>query len=315
MKLEDLQLAGREASLNRQNHYSGLVKEQLSKAYTALASFRKGGPTARQQLKLAFGCFSKALQYDRRFAEAYVGLAYVFLLLGDRQNALPLLQEALQRVPGDADATMFMAYLQQVKARKKSQPAKLMSAPALKPKAAEAIDYDELYDRTEAQIVANLQLMTMRPPQVTLEAEAYRQLKQQTQSYLDYCEKTRENLAILDQEIETDELQQRLEQLERLASRFRQALSHSEQLRALNKEIRQHREGVSELRTAISSRKMAPNQFEAELEKMLDNCDAVADRMDNLETQGCPIDTVCKSYEIWLNALEQLQELADELKD
>ncbi|MEZ0369781.1 MAG: hypothetical protein ACAI44_11910, partial [Candidatus Sericytochromatia bacterium] len=107
----------------------------------------------------------------------------------------------------------------------------------------------------------------------------------------------------------------RLEQLERLASRFRQALSHSEQLRALNKEIRLHRQGVSELRAAISSRKMPPNQFEAELEKMLDNCDAVADRMDNLETQGCPIDSVCKSYEIWLNTLEQLQELADELKD
>lgn len=315
MKLEALLQARQQASTASQERNRERYQLALQAGQQALADYHASNFSNRSHLKQACQHFSEALGADRSQVDPMVALGYIFILLDDTPTATRLLTEALRKAPEHADALMFLEFLQlkpQLQA-KKANAAPLLAKPnAAQPKS-EEVDLDLLYDRTEARLITQVQLISQAPqPQVTVDKEKFLALKQQWQGFQALLEEFRKDIELIDTEIQTDDLQSQLKPLEVIFKRHQQILEHSGILRDLRTRIRTAKKEVEDLLLHLSNHTLP--ELENLTETYLDHCDAVADQLDDLESQGCPIALLDSDYQNWVAVLEELQDQVDELQ-
>lgn len=260
----------------------------------------------------AFDIWLEAIRTHRQNPKPYIGIGYIFMLLGDTRNAVTYFKSALSIEPNNPDAQLYLENLQSLAAPK--QP--ISTSPSVprsgihQPHTDE--EYDALYEQTESLIYSHIRVsMGLPPPEPTADKHRQAQLEQILSEQNDNMLEIQSRLEILDQEIDISPLQQQLRPFEALLRRYRRALEITAVFQEMTHQLQQGLDMVSELEKAFKLEGRIPKQ--QVLETLLDQCDACADQLEDYERQNISIMAVSELYERFVSAVSSLQEALDEL--
>ncbi|MGV3526891.1 MAG: hypothetical protein ACO1RX_21920 [Candidatus Sericytochromatia bacterium] len=265
-------------------------------------------------LKQAHGHFINAIRYNRQDIAAYLGLAYLLMLVEDVAMARKYLQEALRVEPDNAEALQLLAYM----TRLESGPAVSVPADVALPEwesPAETLDYDALYEQIEGFIFKQVHQLMSRPamPRPTLDAETLQSLRQDFAALQSQHAYVNQHLQTLEQELDTSELVQKMRPFESLLRRFEQALHISEQLERVMQALERELQAVQALQVQAHALQTPAELAELEdlLEETMDRCDALADQLDAFENQADDLSAALQRYEALITRVEALRESLD----
>ncbi|PKL79205.1 MAG: hypothetical protein CVV27_02205 [Candidatus Melainabacteria bacterium HGW-Melainabacteria-1] len=286
-------------------------ESQCKQAYFLIAEAEAQGFNDKAPLKQAMRLFIQAARQRRRYVEPYIGLAYLSLLIDQKEVAQKYLQTALQLEPQNEDALRLQQYL--IDGPEETPALEGFALLALEP-VTSALDPDQLYDQIEKSLFHWIrELMKLPPPLPCLIAEDLEQLKQQTEELESRVLQVEHQISSLDQEFDTSELRRRLRPMETMLQRYQRALDASEQMLTIQKQI----QSLIDTVRGISSRLQRPTpellvRIETELESLMDSCDWVADQIDAIENQGHDIAPLAYNYNILTTLIEQIRDIVDE---
>jgi len=271
--------------------------------------------------------FMDAIQHNRRNPDPYVGVAYLFLLLGKTPKAIRYLNEARRVAPSHEKARLLLESIleQQEIAKEDAQMAGDMPPPGQPEKAFSSDlpvlgrdqDYDKLYDELEALLMEqskalmNESNVTIQPSFDNFELLPVRERSQELNRIYDHIDT---QLKILDEEIDTSELRVRLRPLDVMKRRLELILNTSADYQDIRNRCQQAQAKSQQLYRqilAINS-KADQTQVEAAIEPLLDECDRIADALDGISNRGFDISPVEDFYQQLIGAVETCQDLLDE---
>lgn len=273
----------------------------------ALARARDSGYSDRAALLAAGQKLLGALQRNRTSPRPYLALGYLFLLTGDRERARRYLGEAMRLDPGSELARDLLESLDAV--RRVSLDAgdtlkRLQTQPAVS-------DYDALYEQLEAGIRTALQRLMQQPhpAQPSPDPEARAALAARSAELEGLASGFGSQITSLEAGLDTSALCQLLRPLEVLIHRYRRACALSETFADILAEIDASKH---QTRILIHRLQFRHEDVNRELELRLDDCDAIADRLDALSDQKVDIAAVESHYRELIELVNVLQELLDE---
>lgn len=285
------------------------AESYLATGLSCLAEAYQQGFKAKGRLTEACEALLKAIQYDRRSLDAHLGMASLFLLLGTPRAAVPYLQEVLRLAPDHPDATAMLAGIQTWNSLTPTAPASgpLAGVPVAEPR----LNPDELYEKTESLIYAQLRQMAARkllevspsryPDQQRSLRETHRELKS-VQNQLE------QQLGILEQDLDVSELRSRMRGLESLIRRYETCLKLSAAFETTYLAIRQCTAQTRALLQGHLEQADLP-RLEQALEPILDACDAFADQLDAWSEAKHDISSIEPAYAELVAEIEKTQEL------
>lgn len=287
---------------NRQSDSAALYEQGRALVAEAQADFDK------QLLKQAADCFARGIQSYYGNPSNYLGMAYLFLLLGQAAKASPYLKSALELDPSSELGQQLLLQAQRAQtpeAARRPQGAHSGHMPG-------AVDVDEIYDQIEAAVQTFIRQLRNRPfwqmPPV-IDAESYRALRREYESIEAQKRSFFERISTLEREIETAGLAQALNQVHPALQVLSGLLRASEKFMEIQRESRAHASTVLALLTRLQKGgQIAPEQVEA----LLDHCDGLADKLDALEAEGLEISVLKPEYRQFLRKLEALQDALEE---
>lgn len=271
-------------------------------AYYLIAEAEAGDFANKALLKQALMLFTQAVRQQRRAPEPYIGLAYLAILLEQRSQARRYLQTALGLNPQQSDAAQLLNYLEQA-------PPVTTALPAF----AEAPfgDLDRLHEHIEQQLYEFVRtLMQQAPPEISFEPEAIRALQATTTALQEQIQTFENRIVLLEGEFDTADLRRRLRPAEAIFKRYQRALDSSESQRAVHGEIIRLIETVRSLFGQSEAEPLSPER-ERELESLMDRCDWVADRLDELSAEE-RLETLEYRYHALIEMIEQVREKLDD---
>lgn len=273
-------------------------------------------PVDKAKLKQATDCFSKGIQSNYKNPANYLGMGFLFLLLTQPKQAIPYIKSALEIAPQSELGQELLRQAQDALLPKATQKPVLPHIPQIDKSPAE-IDYDDLYDTTEAAIILFLkQIMTdevlgFKPStnsqQLKLLQSKLKLFQQKTLGF-------HKQLEILDEEIEVGDLRQHLGSIEKALQRIMSLSQLFEQFIEIHQDIQKHDELTSEI-MAESQSTDDPNDIEVleeNLQVLLDHCDRVADRLDEIDSKRIDITSLQSPYEHYADQLERFQDVLEE---
>ena len=300
--------------------------EKSDNAYQqALAALSKAQASAfkdKGALKEASQLFLKAIQMARGKAEPYVGMAYLLLLLGNPQQAVRYLHQARDIDPGHEDTQKLLSYLQnpaafaapETSASRHSHPPEGTGPKRLEraPLAQEtpALKQTELRNRlTELSYQAS-----QLPLQITLDRKQLKQIETQLQDWEDRLDHLQEDIAELEMQENVNSLHRSVQVLERRIEKLQQL--HRDSLH-----LSQERESILDVQFEVRAvlkdeafETTAAETLEDRLENFLDECDRLADLIDEAEGRGLDTQAVASAYEALAADVERFQDAVDDLK-
>lgn len=303
MNLKELVRTQSNLVANRQDESASLCKQ----AYFLIAEAENQGFADKAPLKQAMRLFIQAARQKRRFVEPYIGLAYLSLLIDQREVARKYLTTALQVEPDNEDAQRLLQYLSEEPEAQDEEGFKLPDLGGLDP--------DKLYDQLEQALFSLVrELMKLPPPLATLDPEAIEGLKRQSDDFETQVRTFDKQIHSLEREFDTSELRRRMRPLESMLQRAQKALEASERMQQIQTQI----QGLLNTVRAISGRLSQASaellqRSEQELESVMDSCDWVADQLDEIENQGHDISVLAHSYHVLTAVIEQIRDTLDEL--
>lgn len=257
--------------------------------------------------------FMDAIQFKRDFVEPYLHLARAFIVFHDDRQAVKYLIQAKEFEPEHPDILRLLDFLQSTgkSSRGNTDPPDLPPPIGLAfQQSLEVQDFESL----EIQLLKDIRtLMTSEQTQVRLSLNP--QIQQEMQAaYLslkDQYEQIQARLNVLAQETEVSGLELSLRPLEILMRRFQATLQLAGQLTEIKNQI----EGLqSETQMHIQALKTEAAQAESQeeaLECMLDNCDALADQLDELASANQDISLVEHDYQELVAQIVHWQDMLD----
>lgn len=280
-------------ALEKKKIHSSMYCEE---AYQIIARAQENNFTNRKQLQKAVKLFIQALRRYREQAEPLIGLGYIHILISDFQGAQKFLKQALNIEPDNQSARELMDYTHQ---------------PFIPEKAVDELtadDFDELYDEAEAKIVLLLQRVlkfpTENPPTLdTLELDAH--FKEFGEVMSDF-EELQNTFAILEIEFDIGELRIKVKPLEKGIVRQQKYMRTSREFQATYKDILVTMKKITASTKAVQEENLLAD-IEGQLHSFMDDCDRLADRLDAFDEQGINITPLEKTYEMIIQAVEQLQ--------
>lgn len=277
-------------------------------------------PVDKAKLKQATDCFTKGIQANYKHAANYLGMGFLFLLIGQPRQALPYIKSGLDLEPASELGKELLEQAQNgllPKTVPKSAPnLALASLPQLEQSPAD-IDYDDLYDSTEAAIMLFLkQIMTdevlglvpaPNPKQLHL-------LQAKLSLFQDKTQEFNQHLQILDQEMEVSDLRLHLSTIDKALQRIIALSQVFEQFLEIHQDIQKHSSLTDEI-MAESQATEDPQDIEVleeNLQTLLDHCDSVADRLDELDAKQVNISPLQTPYQHYAEQLERFQDVLEE---
>jgi tetratricopeptide (TPR) repeat protein len=276
----------------------------------------------------ASDAFMDAIQHNRRNPDPYVGVAYLFLLLGKTPKAIRYLNEARRVAPSHEKARILLdSILEQQDIQKEdaqfaeefpenTPPTEMAFAANKLPELDRNKDYDLLYDQIETLLMEQSKKLMNEPieanPSMNIsELGNVRERGAQLNQIYGHIDR---QLKILDEEIDTSELRIRLRPLEVMKRRLDQILTVSQQYQEIQARSQDAQSQCQKLYRQILSCQTASEQrqIEAAIEPLLDECDKIADALDSIAEQGFDISPVEDYYQQLIGAVETCQDLLDE---
>jgi hypothetical protein len=293
---------------NQSNQLSSRRQEDAESAlYEGLASLElalEHELTRPDILKHACTRLIDAVRLNHRDERPCLALAFLFLAIEDTETAQEYLHVARQI---DYENPLALALEAMLKEMRSEGPAAPPEPTVLNrvPQDAQELDYDQLYDQLEAQINAQIAwLVSQPPPEASLQQGRIQLYEKLVHSLGEQHQAIQTQMAIVDQEIETGDLVQRLRPLEQRLQRYRLVLQQSQTLERLHLDI------SAEIARVQAQIKRPTPDFG--MDELFDRCDAFADQLDVCEQQGMPIALVTDAYTRLTTLAEQLQEILDE---
>lgn len=305
MNLKELVRTQSNLVANRRDESEGQCKQ----AYFLIAEAEAQGFTDKTPLKQAMRLFIQAARQRRSYVEPYIGLAYLSLLIDQKEVAQKYLLTALKLEPGNTDALQLQKYLNEGPEESDAESFALPEFAAVS-----GLDPDKTYDQLEQNLFQMIRsLMKLPSPSPTVKADEFEQLRKQTEELASSTQSFDRQISGLEKEFDTSELRRRLRPLEVILQRSQRALEVSEQMQLLQKQIA----GLIETVRGISSRLQQPaaellKRLEAELESVMDSCDWVADQLDQIDGQGHDISVLEHGYNILSAMIEGVRDTLDE---
>lgn len=283
---------------------------QCKQAYFLIGEAEAKGFVDKTPLKQAMRLFIQAARQRRSYVEPYIGLAYLSLLIDQKEVAHKYLQTALKLEPQNEDALRLLRYLSEEPEASAKDGIELLELPG------KDLDQDQLYDQLEKTLFHWIrELMKLPPPQPVFKAEAFELLQRQTEELQDRLQGFERQIASLDKEFDTSELRRRMRPLEVVLQRSQRAIEVSEKMQMILKQIQGLIESVRSISARLeSSRPDSLAGLENELESLIDSCDWVADHLDPLDEQGYDISVLLHHYRMLTEMIEQIRDRMDELQ-
>lgn len=290
------------SQLSAQAYQQGLV--YLAKARAA--HFQDKG-----LIEQAIDSFYSAIRHDRQNTDPYIAMAYLFVLLGDRSQALSFTQRALQLDPNLEAAQDLLQGFQEIDDLKEQEPDYLLKALQRSGTPVSDDDYDQRYEEVEQVLQAQLrfQLSKGPPPAIVMEAEVLQQLRQRQADLKAVSELLTQQIILLSAEFEIAELKQKQQPLLQLEQNYARAISAIESVQAIRQQIvSAHAFGKHCLQAFKENRVVANHS----LESLYDQCDLIADQLEQLEQAHLPLSLAMQEYEQLIKTVQSLQNELDE---
>lgn len=279
-------------------------------------------PVDKAKLKQATDCFTKGIQANYKNPSNYFGMGFLFLLINQHHQALPYINSGLDLEP---KSELGKELLRQ--ARVVTQPTQAPKVPAPQlpqvtqvEQATEEMDFDDLYDNTESALMLFLrQLMadevmflspSPNPKQLDL-------LHAKLKIFQDKMQEFNQRLQILDQEIEVSGLKQHLGKIDKAVQRISTLMRLCEQFLDIHQDIQKHTDLTVTIITEAQTTE-DPNDIavlEENLQVLLDHCDCIADRLDELDAKKINISPLQSPYQQYAEQLERFQDVLEETID
>lgn len=276
-----------------------------------LAQAQAEGFQNRERLSKACEHLMNAIQHNRNQPDPYIGIAYIFLLFGEYQEAGAYLKEALLIAPEHVDAQNLLEQLSQ-HPTPSPQESELPSGFRLET----AEDYDRLYDHVELQIQEKTHQLLLLPPdriQLSSDLEAFTYMDMQYMALLEQYSWFIHDIVVIEEEIDGAELRSLLRPWEVILERYKLVLNQSSELVDIAELIQTEISWVY-----LVLRQLNANRFsvtaafsEVRFEQLLENCDFIADQLDAFETKGQDIQPLLAKYEHMLKVIAELQDQLD----
>ncbi|MEZ0367495.1 MAG: hypothetical protein ACAI44_00250 [Candidatus Sericytochromatia bacterium] len=275
----------------------------------ALAQAKESSYSNKAALKEACSKLMGALQKNRSSPKPYLAMAYLLMITGDRGRAGRYIREALRLDPGNELAGDLLDSLNQVKhvTLDASDTLKRLHESPRQP----VRDYDALYDQLEKAIRTALQQLMRQPHHTlpTVEPEELAALKAQLAELDGLTAGFHQQVRLLEAGLDTSALCQLMRPLEVLTRRYKQACALSETFAGMLAEIDASKH---QTRILIHRFQIKHEDVSQAFEQRLDECDAIADKLDALDEKKVEIRPVKGPYKELLALVNVLQELLDE---
>lgn len=288
-------------------------------ALTALAKAQATAFKDKAALKEASQQFLKAIQMARGKAEPYVGMAYLLLLLGQQQQAVRYLTQARDIDPTHQDTQKLLSYLQnpaafaapEATSQRLSQPLTdgLRSESATPPPTSEPRQNNIRTRLTELSYQAS-----QLPLELTLDRKQLKQMELQLQDWEGRLEDLQDDIAELELLENVNSLQRSVQVLERRIEKLQQLYRDSVHLSQVRAGILDVQFEVRAILRNETLETLAPEALEDRLENFLDECDRLADLIDEAEGRGLNTQALASAYEALAADVESFQDAVDDLK-
>jgi len=291
--------------------------EACQEGLRLLQQISQSSPPNPAEFKKAFRDLVRAIQYNRRNSAAYMGCAYLQVIAKNESMARKYLQELLKIDPEHAAAHDLLQFITQQSKAPAKIPTLASQSLQVKPEQQIEQDLDALYDQVEAELVGLqkqlIGLSALLKP--SLKPEATQALRQEHQHLQALLKGLHREIEKIDQEIETTELRQQIRPFETLLKRAESVLSIAQEMAELQTRMDSAAERLKRLSDRIKGKEMALSSAEAELESLMDLCDACADEIDRLENAKHDVSELLPLYEGLINQLENSRDLIEELNE
>lgn len=296
-----------------------VAADLINRGFAALITAQQEDFANRERLIEASELLIEAIRQQRSNPDPYIGVGYMLWLVGEYQESISYLQEALSFDPENADAHHLLAQMSQ--SRPAPQPA---AAPQPVYKQAvhesdegEEPDYDDLYDQAESLITQSVQQVSGIGPQafsVSDERFVIEKMERKYKSLAQIQKDIIKRIEFVEAEIDCDELRSRLRPFDVFLERCRQTLAKSWQQVELGQVINDHilwlKVELDRFGTAHHNQMSDLNQ--ERFECLLGDCDTLADQLDQLEQEGQNVTSLIQAYEQLAGYVGDMQDLLDQ---
>lgn len=291
-------------------------------ALTALAKAQSSAFKDKAALKEASQQFLKAIQMARGKAEPYVGMAYLLLLLGQQQQAVRYLTQARDIDPTHQDTQKLLSYLQNPAAfsapETTSQRSQRLPQPQTDGLRAESAVSSPTSESRQNNIRTRLTELSYQasqlPLELTLDRKQLKQMELQLQDWEDRLEDLQDDIAELELLENVNSLQRSVQVLERRIEKLQQLYRDSVHLSQVRAGILDVQFEVRAILKNETLETLAPEALEDRLENFLDECDRLADLIDEAEGRGLNTQALASAYEALAADVESFQDAVDDLK-
>lgn len=296
-----------------------LAQRYYQMAIGAVKQARAEQFSDKSRLKKAVDGFTRSLQLNRRQTGAYIGMAYLYQLLGNPQGALPYLKSVLSLEPDHLDATQLLQSLLQQMQKTPTESSPELAITKSEPLQTDA-DYDALYDQVKLQMEKLLhQYLQQDSPSATADVGRLHELQAQQKQLSDWIHHWESQLAILDQNMDVSELYQRLNVFGRLLAQFNHVINHSVRMLNLATQLEQANVQAHLQVLRCDDLQQYPAMLplmEQQLELLMDHCDRLANELDWLEASRIgDIAPLMKAYCQLLAAVGRFQSALDAMAE
>lgn len=268
-------------------------KNAFEKGMAALLQAQMNGFEDKRPLHRAREFFFEAIHNQRKAAAGYLGMGYLLLLLDQPQKALKYLTQAQKLDDGPQTQEMLDFCLSKISPQ---DPSALSS------------DQEQVLEQTLEQDIKHFTRILFQRYSVEYkfysgpELKALQEAHQQTQTALEQFELRLNTLAA---SLEITRFHLILAPLQQQGHMYQDVISAS----VVGQNLQQD---LQNIQSQVSQALQEPHlNWESALEAWLDRLDAVADQLDEYESQGWEISTVLQAYEYLLPQIEHLQDLLD----
>lgn len=269
------ELEGLQGHLTEERH--AVAAQSYQQGMACLAQAQAEGFKNPARLKEASAHLLEAIRHQHHLPDPYIGMAYLMLLLNQRSDALHYLDEALRIEPSNPSAASLRQLIHTDSPLPQTGP--------------------HFTRRFEALLEQTIRTLSQSPPPVPCaEIKAYLQLETEAIELRRHYDELHD----LAEETERD----RLVPIAKRLALFEKALHASCELLDLHEQLQEEQETAASLDQLTETHTHLVQQ---ELAHTLDHCDALADEINALESEGIPVAALEKDYEALAGTVEHLQ--------
>lgn len=252
----------------------------------------------RERLKKAADAFGASIQFNRKNPDPYLGLAYLFIWINEPESAAAYLDAAAELAPDHPDLTLLKQWIH----------------PATSRTVAHDVETDGHYELLEHRISDYLFKLNPTHAIPSVDPERYLKLQEQHRFVSDALQTLKAQISDLQGEIDTFDLEIKLDPLYKQLRAFEIALKISQTYLRLRTQIIKNCEEVDRLETQLAHESNAESIkiLEAKIEILLDQCDAIADQLDEFDKNGHDISSIEKYYNELCEKIEILQDSVED---